>query len=531
MSSVREESPAAKTDDGDVSVPRRTLEDAIAELVALAVDVLRALNGTGPTRIKVSPGAATEVKIDVALHAARALRALRSALQDYVDRTPQVPATDPSAILATAALRDLLELILDRPLPLPGEDERTKPVDESALDDAVKAATVAAVALAQAADPAGTQPEDAEPTWTVRNLTPQPLNLQGRNAVWVLPAYGRRTLTRSPRLEFDLRSEEALGRVEVTEEPPPTPVDYGPLALWVFLVPIAVGVGSQQGKWGGWIGGAIAIALPLAWIFAVRVKRKERLRDVLAGLAAWALQALTFLIVLTFCLAVPAATLYYGANLEPVVSAVLDGNATSTDYLTVVCRTMQLVLISVAALLPALLYYQFDRDRLSTLRQRFEHQIFRLDPKMETIRDIDATYGRQINEIYGPERSGRSSKLPPGRRAPIFVATVLIMLGWLLVLLNPDVDVVNDEAEIAELFAPRQTAARVRLSRRVLLHVVRPPARLRAARPAPEVLQRHQRPDRGPSSSSPGCSSSCSSTTRAGSSRSRSSSGSSRRRR
>jgi hypothetical protein len=452
MSSVREGSPAAKTNGGDVAVSERTLQYATADLVALAVAVLRALVGTGPKKIELSPGVATEAQIEHAARSARELRDLRNALQDYA-------TTGETTSRATTALRNLLEFVLDEALPLPGESERNKPTDANGLDDARNEAAAAAIALEQAAASVGTEPEGSDKTWTVRNLTADPLELPGRdNTVWVLPAYGRRTMTRSPRIEFGLRSEEGRGEVEVTEKPTPTPVDYSPLALWVLLVPGAVLAGSQQGKWGGWIGGAIAFALPLVWVFAATAKRKERLRDFLAELPAWAMQAITFLIVLTFCLAVPAATLYYGANLKPVVSDIVDGNATRVDYLTLVCRTMQLVLISVASLLPALLYYQFDRDRLSTLRERFEHQIFRLDSKMKTIRDIEAKYGRQIDEIYGPERSGRSRKLPPGRRAPIFVATVLIMLGWLLVLLNPDVDVVANEEEIAELFDPRQTA-------------------------------------------------------------------------
>ena len=127
---------------------------------------------------------------------------------------------------------------------------------------------------------------------------------------------------------------------------------------------------------------------------------------------------------------------------------------------------MQLVLISVASLLPALMYYQFDRDRLSTLREKFEQQIFRLDPTMKTAFDIDAKYGRQIDEIYGRERPGRSGRLQPGRRTPIFVATVLIMLGWLLVLLNPDVGIVGSEDEIAELFDPGKPRPHSRFSAR-----------------------------------------------------------------
>lgn len=451
MSSVREGSPAAKTNGGDVAVPERTLQYATADLVALAVAVLRALVGTGPKEIEVSPGVATEVEIEHAKRVATELRDLRNSLQDYA-------TTGETTSRATAALRDLLEIVLDEGLPLPGEGARNKPADANGLDDAKNKAAVAAIALEQAAASGGTEPEGSDQKWTVRNLTADPLELRGRdNAVWVLPAYGRRTVTRSPRIEFGLQDKEGRGEVQVTEDPTPTPVDYSPLGLWFFLVPGAIALANNGTTW-GWIGGAIAVALPLVWVFAATAKRREGLRGFLAELPAWALQAMTFLIVLTFCLAVPAATLYYGANLKPVVSDIVDGNATSIDYLTLVCRTMQLVLISVASLLPALLYYQFDRDRLSTLRERFEHQIFRLDSKMKTIRDIDAKYGRQIDEIYGPERLGRSRKLPPGRRAPIFVATVLIMLGWLLVLLNPDVEVVANEEQIAELFDPRQTA-------------------------------------------------------------------------
>ena len=220
-----------------------------------------------------------------------------------------------------------------------------------------------------------------------------------------------------------------------------------------------------MGPW-GWIVGAILVLLPLFVVAVKTTNGRESLRSLLRELPAWALQVLTFLLVLGFCLLVPAVTLYYGANVKAVVSDITDGNATTADYLTLVCRTMQLVLISVASLLPALMFYQFDRDRLSTLREKFEQQIFRLDPTMKTSLDIDAKYGRQIDEIYGRERPGRSSRLQPGRRTPIFVATVLIMLGWLLVLLNPDVGLVDSEDEIAELFDPGKPHPHSRFSAR-----------------------------------------------------------------
>jgi hypothetical protein len=456
---VGEDGTAAAADVDGVGAATHGHQLEIDGLSAVALGVLRTLAGTGPSQIEVSPGVAADVNLDVALKATRPLRALRNALQDYLERTQLAHAPDESTIRAAVALRDLLEIVLGTPLLLAGEAERTEPAGASRLDAALKEGAAAADALDQAAGWGDTEPEDSDRAWVVTNLTPNPVELRdGNNAVWLLPAHGRRSTDRDPRLEFDLRGLEGRGEIDVCKEPEPPPVDYSPLALWVFLVPIAAVVGRTEGVWGSIVGGAIAFVLPLVWFLVATVRRRDVWRAFVADLPTRALQALTFLLVLTFCLAVPAATLYYGANLDEVVSDSLDGSATTTEYLTLVCRTMQLVLISVASMLPALLYYQFDRDRLSTLRERFEHQIFRLDRRMKTLRDIDAKYGRQIDEIYGRERSRRSGRLPPGRRAPIFVATVLIMLGWLLVLLNPDVGAIAGEDEIAELFHPRQTA-------------------------------------------------------------------------
>ncbi len=326
-------------------------------------------------------------------------------------------------------------------------------------EDGPAAKTIGVDATANGRGSRGGTTKGSEESWTVRNLTAGPLELHGRDdGVLVLPAYGCRIVEHEPRSTFDcLKRAEGAGQVEVTRQTQPAPVDYTLLSLWVFLVPGMILLGYWLGTW-GWIAGAVLVLLPLCVVALNSDSGKARLRAFLGELPALSLQVLTFLVVLTFCLLVPAVTLYYGANVKAVVGDITDGNATTVDYLTLVCRTMQLVLISVASLLPALMFYQFDRDRMSTLREKFEQQIFRLDRTMKTSLDIDAKYGRQIDEIYGRERPGRSSRLQPGRRTPIFVATVLIMLGWLLVLLNPDVGLVDNEDTIAELFEPRQTA-------------------------------------------------------------------------
>jgi len=66
-----------------------------------------------------------------------------------------------------------------------------------------------------------------------------------------------------------------------------------------------------------------------------------------------------------------------------------------------VIRSLQLLLLIVVCLLPALMYFQFDRERLSTMLDRWLHAIFRLDSNLRTISDVDAKYGRRVEEHFG----------------------------------------------------------------------------------------------------------------------------------
>lgn len=92
-------------------------------------------------------------------------------------------------------------------------------------------------------------------------------------------------------------------------------------------------------------------------------------------------------------------------------------------------------MISVASLLPALMYFQFDAERLSTLRARRLGNAFRLDPTVSTVADVEAKYGPQIEEAYGRRGEG-GGRLSRGRRSPLVVATLTLTFGWLLILLN-----------------------------------------------------------------------------------------------
>jgi hypothetical protein len=124
-----------------------------------------------------------------------------------------------------------------------------------------------------------------------------------------------------------------------------------------------------------------------------------------------------------------------------------------------VARFIQLAFMSLACMVPGLLFFLFDRQRLSTLRDRFEQQIFRLDPNVATLADVYARFGSQIDETYGQVGEAVETRLTAQRRWPIIVATVALALGWIITLL-PVGDLANTTTsdQVAQTFLPQSNA-------------------------------------------------------------------------
>jgi hypothetical protein len=173
-------------------------------------------------------------------------------------------------------------------------------------------------------------------------------------------------------------------------------------------------------------------------------------------------QGLVIAILVFVAVAAPAAAIYYGTELSKVIvfdtwhhiSLVAGPDA---QYI-VVARFLQLILIIIVSIVPALMYFQFDREKLTTLVDRWLHAIFRLDPSLSTVADVDAKYGRRVEEFYGA-RLATGAGEPRKRmhdRSPVIIATLLIAIGWIVVLLN-DAHRSRGLPSIQELFRPSPT--------------------------------------------------------------------------
>jgi hypothetical protein len=193
----------------------------------------------------------------------------------------------------------------------------------------------------------------------------------------------------------------------------------------------------------------VILAIGMFAIFLLR--RKDGGREFLQSVTRWIAQGLSLLIILAIGMGLPAMACYFfGGGRE-----VLGGQ----NSLAKLGRSIQLVFIFAASMLPALLYFLFDRHQLGTLRQKFEQQICRLDPNIRSLADVRAKYGRQIDEIYGRETATGEGRLTRGTRWPILVATVMITLGWVLTLLPAGSgSEITQPGQLIEFFLPQKTA-------------------------------------------------------------------------
>jgi hypothetical protein len=449
------------------AMPADRLADAIEFLQERSTDALRRLRNSnssdkggglgtaqaeGPVPGQRDPAV---IHLDAVKESAGELLVLRAYLQNYADRIEPIPSSEPRLLAATDALRRLMEAVYEDRIRFTGEAR----IDEDEGAD-VKWADRARQARADARTALGDD-QDAE-TWNVRNLTAKQIELTGPGQpTRALPAFGSVTLETEPTITFDnVGTLTACNRLEVTQNITSRQtallVVLG-LAFWV--VPLFVVAALIWGDRTWWLIGIAVLATAVVLALMGR-ERWDVVGEALRGAPRRALNLFSLLLVVLFALVLPGVTIYLGADLYDVFERARAGPLTDggTDDLTLLGRGMQLLFIAAASMLPGLLYFQFDRERLGTIWEKFTRHIFRLDPSVTTEPALIAKYGFLMEEVFGRRQPTRRGRLLPGKLSPIVVATLVIVLGWLLTLLNPDVGAVADQGDLVSLFQPHQSA-------------------------------------------------------------------------
>jgi hypothetical protein len=320
--------------------------------------------------------------------------------------------------------------------------------------------------------------------YLIRNQTPHELVIQGANVLKLAPLQ-RRRVGGNPESLFGEAARAARRDHALEWEIEPVRSKRLLAAAWLAGAGIASGgAGVCAYALGGsmlalWLGICIAAACAIGGAYiighgrtaSVGHKAISRLEPTPERGDAWALvrdfilatsQGVVIAVLIFVAVAAPASAIYYGTELSNVI--VFDSwrhlslVAGPDAQYVVVARFLQLILLIIVSIVPALMYFQFDREKLTTLVDRWLHAIFRLDPSLGTVADVDAKYGRRVEEFYGA-RLATGVGEPHKRlhdRSPVIVATLLIAIGWIVVLLN-DAHRSGGLPSFQELFRPSPT--------------------------------------------------------------------------
>jgi hypothetical protein len=307
------------------------------------------------------------------------------------------------------------------------------------------------------------------PGWNcVQNETPHRLVVHGATHTRVLAPLEHRILPavdcRTFRDEFERLQElrcVSLRSVRTVQKQNPA-FAFAGLSFWLVVGWLIAGIFFSSPAY--WIAGLAGVVL-LALIGVFLAKRDSSVP---------ASQLVSLLLVLTIGVIGPAAAVYFGGDVHAAVDLIREREDDELAFLTLIGRGLQWAFIAVASVVPALLFFLFDRVKLVTLRQTFEREMFRFDPGVATLSDVRARYGPLMDEVYGQEpaldtgveelnESGHpvernAGRILPDRRAPVMVATLVITIGWIVALLNPDVEAPLENAQqIVLLFEPQRS--------------------------------------------------------------------------
>jgi hypothetical protein len=269
------------------------------------------------------------------------------------------------------------------------------------------------------------------------NCLPAQLSVQTAQGRLLIPPLGRASVEANHVDEKSLEPAQAAGALSVAVVREPS---EGLATAWATLLStttivaaLFAGLAQSSDQDAVYLVSAAVCILVVGAVGIWRIPQLASVKAAVQEIPARLREAFMFGLAAAIAFALPGAILYFGSDVPALWTSVQETNDHDAAV-ALIGIGVQFACIVGASALPIVLYFIFDRERMLTLRQRVTRYIFRLDPAVKSVRDIEAKYGQWLDEAFGRSRS--EARFLPGTRWPILIATAVITLGWAVALLD-----------------------------------------------------------------------------------------------
>jgi hypothetical protein len=300
---------------------------------------------------------------------------------------------------------------------------------------------------------------------TARSIQIAAIENTAARAPLIIPPFGARRITATQYQHFDFQRWEDPGLIVTFPEPDPVErakVSGAEVSFYTIVAAVLIGLGL------------LGVLLP-GLLDQVQLRVQDQ-----TGILPQTASVIRTLFPLSLLLVIAAPLLLVGTYLArrrtwfsqggralalaiialsvigvAAIGPVLIMVSFSMKDVIVTGRMLQMIFVVIAALLPAMLYFLYDRQKVSIVSKTFYREIVLLDPAIHTSADAEEKYGHLINEVYGDKSAGYYLA---NVGLPIMLSSVLIALGWLLILLPIIPTQPQGPADFFNLVSPTPTA-------------------------------------------------------------------------
>ncbi len=147
------------------------------------------------------------------------------------------------------------------------------------------------------------------------------------------------------------------------------------------------------------------------------------------------------LLILATGIGLPFAAVYFFGDGKQLIEA--------GPHLASLGRLMQVNLIVIASILPALFFYLFGRQQVDIQKDKFYREVMSLDPNVHSLTETKTKYEDLMDSVYGSGGAPLSILL-------LFISTTLLVTGWILVMGTLDTPALGAKS-LADFFIPQRS--------------------------------------------------------------------------